>query len=58
MLFAGNAEEISTTASTIGTTEALLKRYKLATSTMGALLAGIGWLCIGLAFRGNDARSN
>ena len=52
---AGNAEAAAT-ASTIGTAGGFTQAANVATSTMGALLAGIGWLCIGLAYRGNDTK--
>ncbi|MAU23808.1 hypothetical protein OAK52_03410 [Chloroflexi bacterium] len=52
---AGNAEAAAS-AGNIGTAAGFSQAYNVATSTMGGLLAGIGWLCLGIAYRGSDAK--
>jgi len=44
------------TAGTIATAAGFSQAANVATSTMGALLAGIGWLCMGIAYRESDAK--
>jgi hypothetical protein len=39
------------TAGTIATAAGFSQAANVATSTMGALLAGIGWFCLGIAYR-------
>ncbi|MEC7837154.1 MAG: hypothetical protein VX521_01155 [Chloroflexota bacterium] len=52
---AGNAEAAAT-AGTIGTAGGYIQAINVATSTMGGLLAGIGFLSLGLAYRGTDIK--
>ena len=46
----------SATAGIIATAAGFSQAANVATSTMGALLAGIGWLCMGIAYRESDAK--
>jgi len=43
-------------AGTLATAGGALQATNVAASTMGSLLAGIGWICIGWAYRGSDAK--
>jgi len=52
---AGNAEAAAT-AGTIGTAGGYIQAVNVASSTMGGLLAGIGFLSLGLAYRGTDIK--
>ncbi len=43
-------------AGTIGIGAGFIQAANVAASTMGGILVGIGWLCIGIAYRGSDAK--
>ena len=43
-------------AGTLATAGGALQATNVAASTMGSLLAGIGWICIGWAYRGSDVK--
>ena len=43
-------------AGTLATAGGALQATNVAASTMGSLLAGIGWICIGWAYRGTDVK--
>ena len=43
-------------ASTIATAGGYIQAISVGGGSIGALLAGIGWLCIGLAYRGSDVK--
>jgi len=43
-------------AGTLATAGGALQATNVAAGTMGNLLAGIGWICIGWAYRGNDVK--
>ena len=44
------------TAGTIATAAGFSQAANVATSTMGALFAGIGWLCLGIAYRDAEVK--
>ena len=44
------------TATTIATAGGYIQAISVGGGSIGALLAGIGWLCIGLAYRGSDVK--
>ena len=43
-------------ATSIGIAAGFTQATSVASSTIGSLLAGIGWICIGVAYRGSDAK--